>query len=77
MLGGRERKGGEGAVEVDVGSPKKKYRQDVYSEKMGFVSKSYKLHISVVKDFAAACQRAGVSQAAQLTRMMKDFAGKK
>lgn len=55
---------------------KKKRPQDIWNEKAGYVSKSYKLKRDVVKDFKAACDRAGVSQAAQLTAMMKDFAEK-
>lgn len=53
---------------------KKKRPQDVWNEKAGYVSKSYKLKHDVVKEFKEACDRAGVSQAAQLTAMMKAFA---
>lgn len=53
---------------------KKKRPQDVWNEKAGYVSKSYKLKRDVVKEFKEACDRAGVSQAAQLTAMMKAFA---
>ena len=44
-----------------------------YEEKAGLMSKSYKLKREVVDQFAEACDRAGVSQAAQLSKMMKDF----
>lgn len=53
---------------------KKMRPQDRWNEKAGYVSKSYKLKRDVVEDFKAACDRAGVSQAAQLTAMMKAFA---
>lgn len=54
---------------------KKKVRpQDRWNEKAGYVSKSYKLKRDVVEEFKEACDRAGVSQAAQLTAMMKAFA---
>lgn len=48
-------------------------RQNAWNEKAGYVSKSYKLKKDVVQAFAEACDRAGVSQAAQLTKMMNDF----
>ena len=44
-----------------------------YEAKAGWVSKSYKLKQDVVEDYARACEKAGVSAAGQLTRMMKDF----
>lgn len=44
-----------------------------YEAKVGWVSKSYKLKRDVVEDYAKACEKAGVSAAGQLTRMMKDF----
>ncbi len=44
-----------------------------YEAKAGWVSKSYKLKRDVVEDFAKACEKAGVSAAGQLTKMMKDF----
>ncbi|MDO4326990.1 MAG: chemotaxis protein [bacterium] len=44
-----------------------------YQEKVGIISKSYKLKKEIVEQFAAACEKAEVSQAAQLTKMMKDF----
>ena len=47
-----------------------------YNKKAGIISKSYKLRKEVVEQFAAACEKAGVSQAAQLTKMMKEFSEK-
>lgn len=44
-----------------------------YEQKTGWVSKSYKLKREVVEQFAEACEKAGVSQAAQLTKMMNEF----
>lgn len=44
-----------------------------YEKKAGWVSKSYKLKREVVDQFAEACERVGVSQAAQLTKMMQEF----
>lgn len=44
-----------------------------YEAKIGLVSKSYKLKKEVIENFKAACERAGVSQASQLTKMMNEF----
>ncbi len=53
---------------------KKKIRpQDKWNEKAGYISKSYKLKKPVVEAFADACEKAGVSQAGQLTKMMEEF----
>ena len=48
-------------------------RQDAWNAKAGYVSKSYKLKKETVESFADACQKAGVSQAGQLTKMMNEF----
>ncbi len=47
--------------------------QDRWNEKAGLVSKSYKLKKGLTEDFAAACRKAGVSQAGQISKMMKQF----
>jgi hypothetical protein len=47
--------------------------QDKWNAKAGYISKSYKLKREVVEQFAEACEKAGVSQAAQLTKMMNEF----
>lgn len=47
--------------------------QDKWNAKVGLISKSYKLKREVVETFAEACNKAGVSQASQLTKMMTDF----
>lgn len=61
---------------MPVGSPKPQtVATRKYEEKAGWVSKSYKLKREVVEQFAEACERAGVSQAAQLTAMMNEFIG--
>lgn len=59
---------------MPVGSPKPQtVATRKYEEKAGWVSKSYKLKREVVEQFAEACEKAGVSQAAQLTKMMNEF----
>lgn len=53
---------------------KKKVRpQDKWNEKAGYISKSYKLKKELTEEFAMACELAGVSQAAQISKMMKEF----
>nr|DAP18384.1 MAG TPA: hypothetical protein [Caudoviricetes sp.] len=47
--------------------------QDKWNAKVGLISKSYKLKREVVETFAEACNKAGVSQAGQLTKMMTEF----
>lgn len=44
-----------------------------YHEKIGLISKSYKLHEDVVQAFAEACKEANVSLAATLERLMLEF----
>lgn len=44
-----------------------------YEAKVGLISKTYKLKREVVEAFAKACNKAGVSQAGQLTKMMTEF----
>ena len=59
---------------MPVGSPKPQtVATKMYEKKAGFVSKSYKLRRELVDQFAEACDKAGISQAAQLTKMMKEF----
>ena len=47
--------------------------QERWQKKVGYMSKSYKLKKDLVGDFASTCERLGVSQASQLTALMKDF----
>lgn len=59
---------------MPVGSPKPQtVATKKYEKKAGFLSKSYKLKRELVERFAEACDKAGVSQAAQLTKMMQEF----
>lgn len=59
---------------MPIGNPKPQtIATKKYEQKAGFVSKSYKLRRELVDQFAAACEKAGVSQAAQLTKMMNEF----
>ncbi len=47
--------------------------QDKWNAKAGYMSKSYKLKRELVEQFAETCEKAGVSQAGQLSKMMKEF----
>lgn len=59
---------------MPVGSPTAQTRAtEKYAKKVGLISKSYKLRREVVEEFADACDKAGVSAAGQLTKMMKQF----
>lgn len=44
-----------------------------YHEKIGLVSKSYKLHKDVVDEFAEACSKKGVSLSSAIEDLMKQF----
>lgn len=59
---------------MPIGNPKPQtIATKKYEQKAGFVSKSYKLRKELVNQFAKACEKAGVSQAAQITKMMNEF----
>lgn len=54
-------------------SEKKMRPQDKWDAKAGVISKTYKINASTVEAFKEACEKAGVSQAGQLTKMMNEF----
>ena len=59
---------------MPIGSPKPQtVATRKYEAKAGWISKSYKLKKEVVEEYAEACDKAGVSAAGQLTKMMKQF----
>ena len=59
---------------MPIGKPKPQtIATEKYTKKVGLMSKSYKLRREVVEAFAKACEKEGVSQAHQLTEMMKAF----
>ena len=47
--------------------------QDRWNKKVGLISKSYKLRRELTEEFASACDIAGVSQAGQISKMMREF----
>ena len=44
-----------------------------YQKKAGYMTKGFKLKREVVERFESACQKAGVSQAGQITKMTEQF----
>ena len=59
---------------MPIGKPKPQtIATKKYEQKAGWVSKSYKLKRDLTDQFADACNKAGVSQASQITKMMEDF----
>lgn len=44
-----------------------------YQKKAGYKTKGFKLKGDVAERFAAACEKAGVSQSEQITKMMEEF----
>ena len=44
-----------------------------YHKKKGMISKSYKLSMEIVDDFAEACENAETTQAKELEKYMKRF----
>lgn len=47
--------------------------QDKWNKKAGLISKSYKLKKELTEEFAETCKKVGVSQAGQISKMMKEF----
>lgn len=44
-----------------------------YRKKNGIISKNFKMKKEFADEFAAACAKAGVSQSAQIIKMMQEF----
>ena len=47
--------------------------QERWQAKVGVISKAYKLKKDLVDEFTRACEKAGISQAKQISKMMKEF----
>ena len=50
---------------------------DKWQKKVGIISKSFKLKKELTDEFKEACEKAGVSQAAQISKMMRQFIDEK
>ena len=46
---------------------------DKWQKNVGIISKSFKLKKELTDEFKEACEKAGVSQAAQISKMMREF----
>lgn len=44
-----------------------------YQQKVGLISKTYKLKRELVEQYAEACENAGIAQSVQLSKMMTEF----
>ena len=44
-----------------------------YQRKVGIIAKTYKIKKDLADDFLQACEIAGVSQSAQISKMMQEF----
>lgn len=63
---------------MPVGNPQKStLRTKKYQEKVGYISKSYKLKKDLTDRFAEACEKAGESQASVITRLMEEYIAEK
>lgn len=59
---------------MPVGSPTAQtIASEKYQKKAGYKVKGFKLKGDVAERFAEACEKAGVSQAEQITKMMEAF----
>ena len=46
---------------------------DKWQKKVGIISKSFKLKKELTDEYKEACEKAGVSQASQISKMMREF----
>ena len=47
-----------------------------YQKKAGYMTKGFKIKREIAEQFDVACDKAGVSQAGQITKMMQEFIDK-
>ena len=59
---------------MPIGEPKAQtIARKKYQEKVGYISKSYKIKKDLAEEFAEACKKNGISQAQQISKMMRDY----
>lgn len=56
-----------------MAASKRTIRNERYQKKAGYMTKGFKVKRVDAEAYAEACNKAGVSQAGQLTKMMKEF----
>lgn len=44
-----------------------------YQKKAGYMTKGFKIKREIAEQFEEACQKVGVSQAGQITKLMQEF----
>ena len=64
----------KGSVSMPKGEPNSQTRASAkWNKAAGYIAKSYKLKKELTDAFAEACEAAGVSQASQVSKMMREF----
>lgn len=59
---------------MPVGSPNTQTRATKkYQDKVGYIAKSYKIKKELADEFARCCEQEGVSQAAKISDLMREF----
>ena len=59
---------------MPIGNPSKQtIATEKYAQKVGLISKSYKLKKELTEEFANACAKRGTSASAELSRFMEKF----
>ena len=59
---------------MPVGNPSKQtMATKKYTEKVGLISKSYKLKKELTEEFAKACNKSNTSASAEITKFMEQF----
>lgn len=65
---------GNGGTEMPKGKPNPQtIASEKYQKKAGYMTKGFKIKRDIADRFAEACDKAGVSQASQITKMMQEF----
>ena len=63
-----------GGMTMPIGNPSRQtIASKKYQAKAGYIAKSYKIKKDLAEEFAAACEAAGVSQAAKISELMRGF----
>jgi len=59
---------------MPIGKPKPQTKaSEKCQKKVGYMTKGFKIKRELAEKFEEACRKAGVSQAGQISRLMKEF----
>lgn len=59
---------------MPLGNPSKQtIASEKYQKKAGWITKGFKLKKNLCDEFAEACEKAGIAQSAQISKMMREF----